>query len=192
MQRPSTNAVVILSYPEDMDYEENEKIMDAFEATGNYTTISDGTESFAGNDIVLTCPVYGTPDDFAIWAECQRIIDENSLPFPEEHDVIILSPRNVHEWREYFCPDTEVDVIRAIVQNDAYYLAYPEEISDYASEAFIGRYTEEEMAEHLAADDERLQGLDEDIRLALNLIDLYRDTMTYSMWHDGNLWFWNR
>ena len=182
MPRPNTTAVIILSYPEDMDYEINEKITEAFDDMG----------SFVDSDLVLTYPIYGTPDDFAIWAECRRIIDENNLPFPEEHDVIILTAGNVREWREYFCPDTEVDVIRAIVHNDAYYLAYPEGISDYASDAFIGRYTEEEMAEHLAADDERLLGLDEDIRAAIDLLDLYRDTMTYAMWHDENLWFWNR
>lgn len=192
MQRPDTNAVVILSYPEDMDYEVNEKITDAFEDTGNYTTISDGTENFVGNDIVLTCPIYGTPDDFAVWDECRRIINENGLPFPEEHDVIILTPGNVREWQEYFCPDTELDVVQAIVWNDAYYLAYPEKISDYASDAFIGRYTDEEMVEHLALNDDRLWGIDADIRAALNLMDLYRDTMAYSMWHDGDLWFWDR
>ena len=141
---------------------------------------------------VLSCPVYGTPDDYAIWNYCQSIIRSNELPFPEEHDVIILTSGNVREWREYFCPDTEVDVVQAIVWNDSYYLAYPEEISDYASDAFIGRYTEEEMAEHLADDDERLLDLDDDIRSAINLRDLYRDTMTYTMWHDGDLWFWNR
>lgn len=192
MPRPDTTAVIVLSYPENIDYEINEKIISVFEASGDYTTISDGTESFIGNDIVLSCPVYGTPDDFAIWNYCQSIIRSNELPFPEEHDVIILASENVREWREYFCPDTEVDVVQAIVWNDSYYLAYPEEISDYASDAFIGRYTEEKMAEHLADDDERLIDLDDDIRSAINLRDLYRDTMTYTMWHDGDLWFWNR
>ena len=143
-------------------------------------TLSNGTELELG------------ADDYAIWNYCQSIIRSNELPFPEEHDVIILTSGNAREWREYFCPDTEVDVVQAIVWNDSYYLAYPEEISDYASDAFIGRYTEEEMAEHLADDDERLLDLDDDIRSAINLRDLYRDTMTYTMWHDGDLWFWNR
>lgn len=192
MPRPNTTAVIVLSYPEHMDYEINEKIISVFETSGDYTTIYDGTESFIGNDIVLSCPVYDTPDDFAIWNYCQSIIRSNELPFPEEHDVIILSSGNVREWREYFAPDTDGDVIEAIVQNDSYYLAYPEKISDYASDAFIGRYTEEEMAEHLADDDVRLLDLDDDIRSAINLRDLYRDTMTYTMWHDSDLWFWNR
>ena len=90
-------------------------------------------------------------------------------------------------------PDVGEDIIEAIVTNSSDYLTDPDGIERVAKEEFIGRFDDEDdFAAYLAADDPKIQELDEDIRDALDLARYYRDTIRFDTWHEDDLWFWNR
>lgn len=121
------------------------------------------------------------------------VLQKHSLPVPDEMEIIILSSDNVSEWAEYLVPDVGEDIIEAIVTNSSDYLTDPDGIERVAKEEFIGRFDDEDdFAAYLAADDPKIQELDEDIRDALDLARYYRDTIRFDTWHEDDLWFWNR
>ena len=197
----NTNALIKLYYgkliedfygndPERYSWDDTcEGILVTLEAAGYESLAAIGEEDFA-----LIYPIDKREEtEETIKAGIEGLLEKNSLPVPDSMEIIILSSYNVSEWAEYIAPDTDEDIVTAIVSNDGYYLQNPDRIEEAARDDFIGRFrSEKEFAEFLASDDPKIQALDGDIFDALDLVKYYSDTIQYETWHDGDLWFWNR
>ena len=124
--------------------------------------------------------------------ELERLISAENIAMPTV-ETILVSADNVDDWKDYFGVQADDNVVEALINDSSEpFLTDPTAIDGYVNENYIGRFTEEEMAEHLAETDPKINELDDDIRASLDLVKYYRDTMHYDMWHDGEIWFWNR
>ena len=181
----NTNAIVIISINNEDKADDARAIL----ANNGY----DELDNPHNNVLVFALPVPSKKAVDDVIAETSALLKENGIEGLDGIEALIMTADNVGEWKDYYDIDEDDDVVTAFVDNDSYYLLYPEKIADELSDAFIGRYdSEEEIAERLASNDERIQSLDEDIRDALDLVKYYSDTLRYDMWHSGNLWFRNR
>lgn len=124
--------------------------------------------------------------------ELERLISAENITMPTV-ETILVTADNVDAWRDYFGVQADDDVVEALINDSSEpFLTDPTAIDGYINENYIGRFTEEEMAEHQAETDPKINDLDDDIRACLDLVKYYRDTMHYDMWHEGEIWFWNR
>ena len=197
----NTNALIKLYYGEMIrNFYENDperyQLDETFEAILDTLTEAEyqGLDALEDEDFALLYPIDRHEEtEESIKAGIESLLEKNSLPVPNSMEIIILDDDNVSEWVEYIVPDADADVVQAIVENDSYYLQNPDRIEEVTKDDFIGRFrSEREFAEFLASDDPKIQSLDEDIFDALDLEKYYSDTIQYEVWHDGDLWFWNR
>lgn len=109
-------------------------------------------------------------------------------------EVVKVGADNAADWMEFYGLDGyDEGAVAAVTALAASFRTSPEDIGGYIDDHYIGQFDdEEEMAEHLAEDDPKIQGLDDDVRACLDLERYYSDTITNYMWNDGcGHWFWN-
>ena len=165
-----------------------DRILDMADGAG-YSTPEDNP-TYA--DIVLMADSNGRDEDDI----AQELIDEarsSDLDEAIDVEVILLDDDNADDWKDFFgLDDWDEDIVEALVGEDSSYLRDPGSIRKYLEDHYIGKFDDdEEMAEHLAKDDPKIQALDEDIVRHLDLEGYYSDVMRYDMWNDGQHWFWN-
>ena len=178
-----TTLIMLLSGVLDNDYDRlNDLISEKYENAPENPSDAD----FAITAIVDSDKVKETVN------ELERLISAENITMPTI-ETILVSADNVDAWKDYFGVQADDDVVEALINDSSEpFLTDPTAIDGYVNENYIGRFTEEEMAEHLAETDPKINELDDDIRASLDLVKYYRDTMHYDMWHDGEIWFWNR
>ena len=178
-----TTLIMLLSGISDNDYDRLDDILsEKYENTPNNPSDAD----FAITAIVDSDKVKETVN------ELERLISAVNITMPTV-ETILVSADNVDDWKDYFGVRADDDVVEALINDSSEpFLEDPTAIDGYVNENYIGRFTEEEMAEHLAESDPKINDLDDDIRSALDLVKYYHDTMKYDMWNEGEIWFWNR
>ena len=90
--------------------------------------------------------------------ELERLISAENIAMPTV-ETILVSADNVDDWKDYFGVQADDNVVEALINDSSEpFLTDPTAIDGYVNENYIGRFTEEEMAEHLAETDPKING----------------------------------
>lgn len=131
------------------------------------------------------------------WEVSATLDDDNEIRKLKEKladlgaSYIMEIERNMSNYQEWYNGDYPKELVDYAV--DYGVDCDTDKIDDYISDVYMGKYSIEEFAEHLALNDTRIIRLPENIRDCLDLKKLYKDEMTYNYMRidaGGNKYHW--